>query len=163
VPRFGRGQLLIQAYRRFFSDNGRRAVDLNFLNPANGPSVHILTTSLTTGLQCEFSAKGFGRLDVFSVVAHVENPRFDIPFAVAASSAFPPLFPPIRIDTKTFGIPRKDFGVDMDHLTDGGIYDNLGLTAAMKVLCDDGGFRNSPIVRATIQGRSVEFAVAAKK
>ncbi len=143
VSRLRRDQLLIREYQRFFGQQGRDT-DLKALNPALGTRIHLLTTSLTTGQLCEFSASGFMRFDDrfadqplqnVRVDDHFPNPalqsaRFNIPLAVAASSAFPPLFPPVRIDADRFQLDVKAFGVDVDHLTDGGVYDNLGIRAA---------------------------------
>ena len=71
--------------------------------------------------------------------------------AVTASSSFPPVFPPVRIGTrvrltKTGRLPR---GRQRDHylkhlsLTDGGVYDNMGLEPVWRnhgvVLVSDGG------------------------
>ncbi len=136
-----RQQLLVREYERFFSQGGR-STQLSVLSPngrlspkggrlPDGPRVHLLTTSLTTGLLCEFSGDGFVRFDDRRPVTPVQSPRFSLPLAVAASSAFPPLFPPISIDADVFGIARKDFGVDVDNLSDGGVYDNLRISAAM--------------------------------
>ena len=48
---------------------------------------------------------------------------FPISRAVAGSSAFPPVFPPLRVDQTEY--PAA--GVDYVTLTDGGVYDNLGV------------------------------------
>ena len=53
----------------------------------------------------------------------VAAPDFPLNRAVAASSAFPPVFPPLTIE-------RSDYpaaGIDYVTLSDGGIYDNLGV------------------------------------
>lgn len=42
--------------------------------------------------------------------------------AVAASSAFPPVFPPLKLGRKDYDVPDVDYVT----LTDGGVYDNLG-------------------------------------
>jgi len=83
---------------------------------------------------CEFTAEGFLRHDGESAAKPIPSAEFNIPLAVAASSAFPPLFPPIRVDANRCRISRQAFGVDVDHLSDGGVYDNLGMNAAMSVL-----------------------------
>ncbi len=78
--------------------------------------------------------------------------------AVAASSAFPPLLSPYRLDTSHFNW-RKDGSGTLHNasdyrrelsLTDGGVYDNLGLESVWSrcrtVLVSDGGgrLRTSP-------------------
>jgi len=47
-------------------------------------------------------------------------------YAVAASSAFPPLFPPIEISNRILSCDQVDFP-NAFRLTDGGVYDNLGI------------------------------------
>jgi predicted acylesterase/phospholipase RssA len=141
LPSLRREQMLIGEYKRFLSQGGR-STQLSVLSPKrlspngesfpHGPRVHLLTTSLTTGLLCEFTGDGLLRLDDRKPGTQFGSPRFNLPVAVAASSAFPPLFPPITIDADVFGIGREDFGVDVDRLSDGGVYDNLGISAAMR-------------------------------
>jgi predicted acylesterase/phospholipase RssA len=64
--------------------------------------------------------------------------------AVAASACFPPVFPPFRLDN--FYDP--DF-VDLVGLTDGGVYDNMGITTLLQEGCtqiiasDTGGVFNA--------------------
>lgn len=60
--------------------------------------------------------------------------RWTVARAVAASSCFPPVFRPMRITTTPGELERGAYtGADRDnlvatiHLTDGGIYDNLGI------------------------------------
>jgi NTE family protein len=83
-------------------------------------------------------------------VGEVQRPRLSLASAVAASSAFPPVLSPA-----TLRLRPTDFtpgsGVDLQRepytsrviLTDGGVYDNLGLETAWKlyrtVLVSDGG------------------------
>ena len=52
----------------------------------------------------------------------------DMPVArgVAASSAFPPMFPPLKVDSKLLNCPRKACP-SAHYLTDGGVFDNLGM------------------------------------
>src|SRR5262249_21326106 len=55
-------------------------------------------------------------------------PADEVPVALAvtASSAFPPMFPPVRVDHETFGAARDVFR-DRHYMTDGGVFDNLGI------------------------------------
>ena len=133
LRRFQRDQLLVREYAKFFERDGRDT-ELRALHPRGGPNIHLLTTSMTTGKLCEFTSAGFQRLNDPAFGEPVTSPRFTIPLAVAASSAFPPLFPPLKINTEYFGLPRNIVGVDFDYLSDGGVFDNLGLMAATKSL-----------------------------
>src|SRR5581483_3185594 len=83
-------------------------------------------------------------------VGLVRNPKLPLAVAVAASSAFPPVLSPLRLDLTPFTFDSGS-GADLERapytetavLTDGGVYDNLGLETAWKnyqtVLVSDGG------------------------
>jgi NTE family protein len=83
-------------------------------------------------------------------VGEVKNPTVKLAVAVGASSAFPPVLSPVELKLKdadfTPGsgsdLQREPFTTDVV-LTDGGVYDNLGLETAFKrystVLVSDGG------------------------
>ena len=86
-------------------------------------------------------------------VGVVRNPTIELAVAVAASSAFPPMLSPLRMELEPAlydppsGRPSEDlhrepFLTDVV-LTDGGVYDNLGLETAWKnyqtILVSDGG------------------------
>jgi len=88
-------------------------------------------------------------------VGEVKSPRVSLAQAVAASSAFPPVLSPLTLE-----LDPADFtpatGADLQQepytsevvLTDGGVYDNLGLETAFKrfqtVFVSDGGGRMPP-------------------
>lgn len=83
-------------------------------------------------------------------VGEVKNPKVPLSLAVAASSAFPPVLSPVemRLDPASF---TPGSGLDLQRppytakvmLSDGGVYDNLGLETIWKryetVLVSDGG------------------------
>jgi len=88
-------------------------------------------------------------------VGEVKKPTVLLAQAVAASSAFPPVLSPLRmaLDPKTFSPPKDE---DLHHepftskvfLSDGGVYDNLGLETVWKryktVLVSDAGGKLQP-------------------
>lgn len=88
-------------------------------------------------------------------VGEVKRPTITLAQAVAASSAFPPVLSPVemRLDPDKF-TPKS--GLDLQRppftskvvLSDGGVYDNLGLETAWKrydtVLVSDGGGKTQP-------------------
>jgi NTE family protein len=88
-------------------------------------------------------------------VGEVKNPTIPLAHAVAASSAFPPVLSPfeMRLDAEAFtpnsghDLQRKPFTTKVI-LTDGGVYDNLGLETAWKryktILVSDGGGHLQP-------------------
>lgn len=83
-------------------------------------------------------------------VGRIENPHVELAVAVAASSAFPPYLSPVQIPVKPSSFTSGS-GLDLQRLpytrrvllTDGGVYDNLGLETAWKrcrtILVSDGG------------------------
>jgi NTE family protein len=90
------------------------------------------------------------------LVGRLDRAPIPLALAVAASSAFPPLFSPVILKTQdyTFLPPAKgeeltspDFR-ERIMLGDGGIYDNLGLETAYKryrtLLVSDGGGKTKP-------------------
>ncbi len=88
-------------------------------------------------------------------VGKIVNPLTELAVAVAASSAFPPVLSPVRLRLKTSDF-EPGTGVDLQKppftedifLTDGGVYDNLGLETAWKaydtILVSDGGGKMAP-------------------
>ena len=101
------------------------------------------TTNMSTGNLFRWSkpyASDYG-------VGRIEQPTLGLAEVVAASSAFPPFLSPLRITPPgTFlnhetGIPVKDPPLQL-WLTDGGVYDNLGIQTTRNfhtVLASDGG------------------------
>jgi NTE family protein len=91
-------------------------------------------------------------------VGQILKPKLPLARAVAASSAFPPVLSPCEIKVADYGMkfePAKD-GEDLNSppyttdliLSDGGVYDNLGLEPAWKrydtILVSDGGGHYDP-------------------
>jgi NTE family protein len=86
-------------------------------------------------------------------VGTIPNPKTALAVAVAASSAFPPVLSPCRLalDPRAWAAPSGRDSEDLHRepylseavLTDGGVYDNLGLETAWKryrtVLVSNGG------------------------
>jgi predicted acylesterase/phospholipase RssA len=109
----------------------------NLSNASNErPELRLLTTSMRTGELCWFSNNGFTRSKSKNLDQAFKNTLIPIGKAVAASAAFPPMFPPVILLEDEVGAKIKDeFGDEL--LTDGGVYDNLGfrhLDRFMKML-----------------------------
>jgi NTE family protein len=88
-------------------------------------------------------------------VGRILNPTTSLAAAVGASSAFPPVLSPaiLRVDPRHFAPdPTTDLQIEPYTkevvLTDGGVYDNLGLETAWKryktILVSDGGGKIQP-------------------
>jgi NTE family protein len=88
-------------------------------------------------------------------VGVVNNPKVELAVAVGASSAFPPILSPVRLDLNPNDfVPSSGAGLERPPYTthvvlaDGGVYDNLGLETAWKnydtILVSDGGGHIAP-------------------
>lgn len=110
------------------------------------PRFVINATSLQTGVLWRFSKPFMADY----TVGVVPNPTVELAVATAASSAFPPILSPLtlKLDPNSFnqqgrGENFKAPFTSQAVLTDGGVYDNLGLETAWKacrtVLVSDGG------------------------
>src|SRR5205823_5250529 len=74
--------------------------------PSGAPSLHILTTNLTTGQLCSFDKDGvyfFSAQGLGYTKRREDQNQLPIGRAVAASSAFPVLFSPVRLSKSDFG------------------------------------------------------------
>ena len=89
----------------------------------DGPRLYLAATNLASGNMFFFvtgEKKGaeMGEHELGTKPAGA----FRLSRAVAASSAFPPVFPPLKLTKKEYNAPDVDYVT----LTDGGVYDNLG-------------------------------------
>jgi len=137
---FSATDLLVAEYERLVG-----SIPLSAL-PAH-PRFVFCAANLLTGVSFELSARSIGDY----VLGYSEPGRFTLAEAVAASSSFPFAFPPLvrMVDLDAFvgGDPQAVAtgfrpGPRIA-LTDGGVYDNMGLEPAWKihqvVLVSDGG------------------------
>jgi NTE family protein len=94
-----------------------------------GPRFVILATNLSNGTLWRFTRSYMRDWRT----PPIDNPVLRLADAVAASSAFPPVLSPMLLE-----VPGRTV-----HLTDGGVYDNLGLEPVVKrcaqVFVSDGG------------------------
>jgi NTE family protein len=120
--------------------------------PADGPQFIFNATNLASGELWRFSRAYMGDWRV----GLVHDPALSLAHAVAASSAFPPVLSPCTIDLSGAAWETVE-GNDLTgpafrsqiELTDGGVYDNLGLETAWKrcrtVLVSDAGGQMKPV------------------
>jgi NTE family protein len=111
-----------------------------------GPRFVINATNVQTKVLWRFSKPYMGDYRV----GLIKNPTLQLAVAVGASSAFPPVLSPVQIkvnpqdfDPQSAGdLQRPPYNSDVV-LSDGGVYDNLGLETAWKeyqtILVSDGG------------------------
>ncbi|MGY3080257.1 hypothetical protein ACVWZZ_006665 [Bradyrhizobium sp. LM6.10] len=113
---------LLQSHYDQLFKNGR----LEDLRQSGVPEVYFNCTSLTSGSACCFGPTGFTRFNTDGEADLITSDEMRVSFAVAASSAFPPLFPPIEISYQTLVSSQGEFP-NPHYLSDGGVYDNLGI------------------------------------
>src|SRR5688572_16442739 len=91
---------------------------------AAGPRVYLNSTNLATGNMFSFVAGGGkpSEMGEWELDFHPAG-KYPISRAVAASSAFPPVFPPLRLDQADYPAAQCEYVT----LSDGGVYDNLGV------------------------------------
>lgn len=95
-----------------------------------GPRIYLNATNLATGNMFFFVAGGGKPCEMGDYeLGVVEQPSFPLARAVAASSAFPPVFPPLRLSKSEYA-PADS--VEYVTLTDGGVYDNLGINPLLR-------------------------------
>jgi NTE family protein len=133
------------AYRRHLFD-GRTLQDL----PAK-PRFIINATNVGSGALLRFEREQVADWRL----GRVERPEIEVAVAVACSSAFPPVLSPYRLrlaDADWVTEPSSDLALP-DHrdevvLSDGGVYDNLGLETVWKrcrtVIVSDAGGQLAP-------------------
>jgi NTE family protein len=97
---------------------------------ARGPRIYINTTNLSTGNMFFFVAGGGHPTEMGDYeLGIVGADNFPLSKAVAASSAFPPVFPPLRLDEHDYKHAEK---VGYVTLADGGVYDNMGVNPLLR-------------------------------
>lgn len=112
------------------------------------PDLHILCTCLTTGELYAFSHDGVS-ISGSSGQRHYPLGSAPLAYAVAASSAFPPLFPPVEVTRDQLGADEGEMQHATDYLSDGGIFDNLGVRRLVSLLTEKGvGWESVLIVDA---------------
>ncbi len=129
-----------------------------------GPRLYLNATNLATGNMFFFVTGGgfdgkaeMGEWELGTTAAA----GFPLSRAVAASSAFPPVFPPLKVEQAQY--PAA--GVEYVTLSDGGVYDNLGVNPLFRkrnaldyLIVSDGGKPFSIDERPTESGSAVLVA-----
>ena len=144
-PRRTVAEKVAQAYRKHLFD-GETLQHL-----PDRPRFVINATNVQTGSLWRFSKPYMADYRVGMYPA----PQVELAVAVGASSAFPPVLSPVRLSVDANGFAADGRGelfrppfTTNPVLTDGGVYDNLGLETAWKryetVLVSDGGGQMQP-------------------
>jgi predicted acylesterase/phospholipase RssA len=117
---------LEREYRGLFSNKSFADIE------SGAPKLYVLATNLITGQLTSFSKDGYAIEDQVNTL--LDSNYIPLSLAVTASSAFPPMFPPVRVTPESLKVPHESFTAPIlpsPHLlTDGGVYDNLGFEKA---------------------------------
>ena len=130
-------------YRKYLYGN---ATLQDFPSDREGPRFVLNATSLQTKVLWRFSRPFMGDYRV----GLIKNPRLELAIAMAGSGAGPPFLSPLQLTRRTSDFdPTTNGGLQFEpyttkiRLTDGGVYDNLGLETVWKlydtILVSDGG------------------------
>lgn len=135
LPAFRRTALLKRYLGRLVRHASLGDIAPGTQDPAGRPTFHFLATSMTSGNLCFFSSDGFSIDDGTSVKTF---PRESLPLAtaMAASAAFPPLFPPLQLSRSELNASVQEFPYECEYLTDGGVFDNIGIRHAFRATGD---------------------------
>ncbi len=148
IPGRSVAEMVARAYRRnLFA----KATLQQLPDQSDGPRFVINATNLQTGVLWRFSKPYMADY----TIGMVPNPVVELAVAVAASSAFPPVLSPLKLklDRAAFAAQGRgpNYREPFDRkatLSDGGVYDNLGLETAWKsyktILVSDGGAKLQP-------------------
>ena len=117
-------------------------------DPTKGPEFIFYATSMQTGASVRISKSWIADYKV----GMLPNPRLTLAQVVGASSAFPPVFSPVTIKCEPNDWEKTEGAFLYDHeefrkklvLTDGGVYDNMGLEAVW-----NDGFKNVFVCNAS--------------
>lgn len=127
---------------------------LNATNLATGNMFFFVTGAVDKSVAGEKNDIAMGEWELGTVPA--EN--FPVSRAVAASSAFPPVFPPLKLEQDIY--PKAN--IEYVTLADGGVYDNLGVNPLFRkrnainyLLVSDAGKPFSIYERPTEAGTAV--------
>lgn len=128
---------LARAYKNLFKNQKLRDLrhDKATASASEPPETFLLATSLGKGALCSFHSRGI-TFESPKIGDEKEPPTPDeVPYedfplvkAVAASSAFPPLFNPLLLSSYDIMASPVLVGFEHEYLTDGGVFDNLGLS-----------------------------------
>ncbi|MBE0660634.1 MAG: patatin-like phospholipase family protein [Bryobacteraceae bacterium] len=145
--------LLVERYDEDLLGHAKMSL-LRDIKSAGGPSFIFCATNMQNGVNWIFSDSRMGDY----LTGYTFKDDMTLGVAVATSSAFPIAFPPLTVNLT--GLPWQDGkmgpGPERDQirakaiLSDGGVYDNMGLEPVWKssdfVFCSDAGapFKNDP-------------------
>ncbi len=139
----GRTQWLMREYDSLLN---RTRIDAATGTGGDKPRFHFLATNFMSGELCSFSGNNFEVESRDHGFLTTPCGHLPLSLAVAASSAFPPMFPPLLLDDETLARPRNNAFLLPLQLSDGGVYDNLGIEKFWRNLERSPDFKGTLIV-----------------
>jgi len=145
------GDQIAESYRKYLFGNATLQ-DIVDEVPGASPRFVFNATNVQSGVLWRFMKPYMRDYRVGEVL----KPKVDLAVVVAASSAFPPVLSPVELNLNPNDFTPNSGTLDGNHyrtqvvLTDGGVYDNLGLETAWKryktIFVSDagGGFTAEP-------------------
>ncbi|MDJ0870934.1 MAG: patatin-like phospholipase family protein [Gammaproteobacteria bacterium] len=107
--------------------------------PDGAPTIRLLATNMSDGALVCFSEKEYATYAA-DKCQHFPTDWTSTSLAVAASAAFPAIFPPVVLTARHLGMRGKearDFVPPRHYISDGGILDNVGYKFIKETLADD--------------------------
>jgi predicted acylesterase/phospholipase RssA len=124
VPWFKRTRQLVRHYSALYG-----GALLDNLSGKGRPELRILATNMVSGEATFFDAQGVVRVSAQGPEPRRKASALPVAEAVAASSAFPPMFPPVTITARH--LSQMEAGSPgVLRMTDGGVFDNTGVHVA---------------------------------
>lgn len=155
-PASVRTQLLQSSYERLL---GGVNIGACYPDGRRVPRFHFLSTDFKTGELCAFSGVNLEIEDRKGQCTATGCGNVKLAAAVAASSAFPPLFPPVLLPPDHLSHPPGIRFREALLLSDGGVYDNMGIEKLQKLFARDD---SHPRI-ALISDAGAPFRVTARK
>lgn len=121
------------------------------------PKVYLLSTDLWTGELCGFSDDGLYRV-IEEGTCQYREVNVPVAFAVAASSGFPPAFPPARLPKAQLGAGRPEYRRHVLLFTDGGVFDNSGVAAGRLIAIRHGEEQDYFVSNAEQRSKEVKYS-----
>lgn len=135
---------------KYYSKYLFRQLTLKSLKRTNRPKLYLLSTKYGQGDYCAFTGDGFS---VDGLSKETPASTLSLGRAVAASSAFPGIFPPVLITEENSGIKTRSLGGTELYLVDGGVFENLGVGIFQRLIRE----KREKFTNVIISDASAEF------
>ena len=155
IHQWGRTRFLTESYKKLYRDTDAEE------DAPPRPTLHVLATNLTNGCLWSFDEEHLKIYDADECMSFT-TPSIGIGTKIGASSAFPGFFPPMRFRASDLGLDQRDFQPAEQFVTDGGVYDNLGIRRA-RLLVDESAQEQRPISLVLISDAGAAFDLSSSR